>query len=544
MEDRKARIERGRDLYARRSWTDAHAALTAADREDPLGAGDLELLGTAAYMLGRSDEHVHCLERAHEAHLAAEGPVDAARCAFWAGLNLALRGEVGRAAGWFGRARRLVDRAGRDCPERGYLLIPSLFQAYDAGESAAAYGIATEAADVAQRFDDRDLLAIAVHEQGHALLEQGRLEEGLHLLDEAMVMVTTGELSPMVTGLVYCSVLGFCQEVFAVRRAQEWTDAMREWCGRQPDLVAFTGRCLIHRAELLVLRGRWEDAIDEASRAQGRFARSRRAAAEASYWQGEVHRLRGELGNAERAYRDASRGGWDPQPGLAMLRLAEGKHDLALAGIRRVIAGRSEPRARAPLLPACVEILLATGDVDGAVDACGELERIAADHGRTTLESMASYARGAVELARGDPGAALSALRRAGRGWQELEAPYEVARTRMLTGRACRKLGDEDAAGLELDAARDAFTQLGAAPDAARVEALLTEAGSERPHGLTQRELEVLRLVAVGKSNRDIGEELRISEHTVARHLQNVFTKLDVSSRTAAATVAFRHGLF
>ena len=514
----------------------------------PLAAEDLELLATSAYMLGRDDAVLSSLERAHHAHLEEGSALRAARCAWWLGINLAMRGEMSPSTGWFGRAERMIEREGRDCVERGYMLIPVLLRHVAAGDAEAAYAAAAEAAAIGERFGDADLLAMAVHEQGFALVRQGRVAEGLRLLDETMVAVTAGELSPIVTGLVYCNVIAGCQEIYETRRAQEWTAALTRWCEQQPDMVAHTGLCLLHRAELMELHGAWPDALEEAQRAGERFAQraqgmNEAATAQAVYRQGEVHRLRGDFATAEEAYREASRGGWEPQPGLALLRLAQGKNDAAAAAIRRVAGETTQPLKRARLLPAYVEIMLAVGDLQAAHGACRELEEVSEAHEVEVLGAMVAQARGAVSLAEDDARAALVALRHAWRVWQELEAPYEAARVRVLIGLACRQLEDDEMAALELEAARGVFAKLGAAPDLARVDSLAPRAESDAPHGLTQRELEVLRLVAAGQSNRAIASELVLSEHTVARHLQNIFAKLGVSSRTAASAFAFENEL-
>jgi DNA-binding NarL/FixJ family response regulator len=518
--------------------------LSRADRAAPLGAEDVVLLATAAFMVGRDDEWMSGLERAHHLYEDAGEHLRAVRCAFWIGMNLALRGEVGPATGWLARAHRLLEREERDSVERGYLMLPVVFQHEARGDLDAAAATAGEAAEVGERFGDADLFAIAVHAQGMYLVKHGRVREGLGLLDEAMVAVTTRELSPPVTGLVYCGVILACQEVYEVRRAQEWTAALTRWCEQQPGLVAFTGRCLVHRAEIMQLRGAWPDALAEARRAGERLAQgpNRAASARAFYLQAELHRLQGQFDAAEAAYREASRYGWEPQPGVAQLRLAQGRTEAAVAAIRRVSSETTEPLRRAGLLPAYVEIMLAAGEIEEARTACGELEAIAENFESAMLGAMLAHARGAVALAEGDYRAALVSLRQALRRWQELEAPYDAARARVLLALACRALGDDDANELEVEAARSAFAELGAAPDLARI-ALLGHPGPGDFHGLTPRELEVLRLVAAGKSNREIASALVISEHTVARHVQNIFAKLDVSSRTAAGAFAFEHDL-
>jgi ATP/maltotriose-dependent transcriptional regulator MalT len=535
-------LERGRRQHRARAWAGCYDALTAADRAAPLGAEDLELLATSAYMLGRDEAYVAVLERAHHAYREQESGLRAARAAFWIAINLATRGEVFGAKGWFGRARRLVEREGRACVERGYLLLADMLDHTAAGDAEAAISAGREAIATGERFGDADLFALAAQDLGILLIRQGRVAEGLDLLDEAMVAVTAGELSPIVNGFVYCGVIMGCQAAYEPRRAREWTAALTRWCERQPDLVSFTGTCLVHRSEIMQLRGAWPEALHEAQRAAERCSRANndRAAAYARYRQGEVHRLRGEFDAAEAAYREAHRGGCEPQPGLALLRLARGNGEAAAATIRRLVGETSDPSRRASLLPAEVEIMLEVGDVPAARSACEQLERLGEQWTGTMVGATVAHARGAVALAEGRPEQALVAAREAIGAWRELEAPYEAARAQVLVGLACGALGDDDAAALELDAAREVFAQLGAKPDLQRI-----DDRGDRPdtHGLTLRELEVLRLVAAGASNREIAAALVLSEHTVARHLQNIFAKLGVSSRTAASAFAFAHDL-
>jgi DNA-binding CsgD family transcriptional regulator/tetratricopeptide (TPR) repeat protein len=533
-------LERGREAYSRSEWGAAYELLTRAER-----GADLELLATSAYMLGRFDEYMRLLEGAYQRHTDASELLRAVRCAFWIGINHARRGEMGPASGWLGRAQRLLEREEHECVEHGYMLMPVVFQHDAAGDFDGAAATAATAAEIGERFGDADLFALAVHTQGEILLKDGRVREGLGLLDEAMVALTTGELSPIVTGIVYCGVILACETVYELRRAQEWTAALTRWCTQQPDLLAFTGRCLVHRAELMRVHGEWPDALDEARRATERSAdamMSHAAAGRACYLEGEVHRLRGDFTTAEAAYREASLRGYEPQPGLALLRLAQGESDSAAAAIRRVLSETTERSRRASLLPAAVEILLAVGDIDAARSACEEHREIAEAYESSLLRAMSAQARGAVELAAGNVDAALQTLRQASQAWHELEAPYEAAQTRVLVGLACKALGDEDAFALQLDAARTSFDTLGASPDVARVNSLVSGAPRDS-HGLSSRELEVLRLVASGKSNREIAESLVISEHTVARHVQNIFAKLGVASRTAAAAFAHEHDL-
>ena len=539
MSTLKSDLGRARAAYAECSWLEAYEAFARADENESLAPADLELRATTARMLARDAEAVEILERAHHAYLQREETLRAAYCAGWIGMTLFFIGAVGPAGGWLARADRLLEDVGEETVVHGYALLPVMFRHETAGDLEAAVAVAAKAAQIGKRHRDAELMALAIHAQGHMLVLAGRVAEGLVLLDEAMVAVTTAELSPFVVGIVYCGVILACQEGFEVARAREWTLELTRWVERQRDLVAFTGRCLVHRAEILQLGGSWSEALVEARLAAERFVETKNAAAGlALYRQGELLRLRGEFKAAEQAYRNASRHGWEPQPGLAQLRLAQGRHDLALAAIRRASADVTEPLKRAALLPAQVEIALAAGEVDEARSACLELQDLARGYESAMLDAIVAHAQGAVALAEGDARSALARLRRAQRIWLELDAPYEVARTRELIAQACCALDDDEAGQLELEAAREVFERLGAAPDLARV-----FSRADPAHGLSAREVEVLRLVASGKSNREIASTLVISEHTVARHVQNIYAKLGLSSRAAATAFAFEHEL-
>ena len=533
-------LDRGREAYERRAWLDAYEALSRADAEAPLRPRELELLGVSAAMVGRMDAYVAAFERMHRAWLEAGDALEAAAAAIWLGMSFASQGELGPAGGWFSRAQRLVDRDGRDCVHQGWLLVPRALQQHAMGDPDRAAALLNDAVEVAERFDDAELLAGAMSFQGMIRINQGRVAEGLRCLDEAMVAVAAGELSPFLTGAVYCGVIASCEEAFDTRRAREWTSALARWCDSQPQMVGFTGRCLAHRAGVLQLQGAWGDALAEArlARERSEAAMNRASAGEAFYRQGEVLRLQGAFGEAEEAYRAAATYGREPQPGLALLRLAQGDSAAAASGISRALGETAQPLQRAALLPARAEIALAMGEVDDAREAATELEQTAGESGSAMLGAMAAEVRGAVELAGGDAQAALPTLRRAWQVWEEIGAPYQSARTRVLLGQACAALGDRDAAALELEAARTDFERLGAEPDLARLRGAPAET-----HGLSARELEVLRLVASGRTNRQIAAELVVSEHTVARHLQNIFAKLGVSSRTAATAFAFEQRL-
>lgn len=544
-----SRLGSARSAYGERSWANANDSFAAADEATSLEAQDLERLAISAYMVGLDEEFVGGLERAHGLHLNAGETLPAARCAFWTGINLMTQGEVDRAGGWFGRARRLVESADEDCVEDGYLILPRVLQHEAEGEWGAAADAAAEAASIGERFGDPDLLALAMHEQGFATIKRGQAREGLELLDEAMVAVSAGELSPLVTGLVYCSAIAYCQQLHQLRRAQQWTMALTRWCEEQPEMVAYSGQCLVHQAEIMQLRGAWSDALEQARLAGRRFAQgARQTGADeregaAHYREAEIQRLRGDLDAAEAEYRLASRSGYEPQPGLALLRLAQSDATAAGASIRRALDETENPLRRAKLLPAQIEVMLAAGDTAAAAGACQELERVADGQCSDALLAVAAQARGATQLAAGNAREALVALRPAATTWQDLEAPYERARVRELIGLACRALGDHDTAEMELEGAGEAFEQLGAKVDLARIHSLALRDSGEEAAGLTPRELEVLRSICVGNTNKAIAAELVVSDRTVDRHVSNIFAKLGVSSRAAATAYAYEHDL-
>ncbi|HET9514938.1 MAG TPA: LuxR C-terminal-related transcriptional regulator [Gemmatimonadales bacterium] len=529
-------LERARECYQRRQWREAHDLLSLADRSTTITAEDLGLLASSAYLLGRDADFQRYFERVHLAHLESGDHARAARWAFWLSLTALLRGDVAQSNGWLTRGQRLI--AGLDCVEHGYLLLPVAEQHLGERNAEAALSEAAHAAQTGERFKDPDLITIARHLQGRTLIQLGRLEPGLALLDEAMVAVVSGELSPIVTGLIYCSVIDACQQAFALGRAREWTLALARWCEQQPDLVAFTGTCLIHRAAVMQFQGAWGEAMTHARQASEPAGQTteRKPPAAAFYRLGELHRLKGEFDQAESAFREASRLGIVPQPGLALLRLTQGRTDAACSAIHRVLETATDPLTRARFIPAYVEIAIAAGQTHDAGTASEELETIAAQYPTDMLRALAAQTRGAVELARGNAKEACGALRHAFERWQGSEAPYETARTRLLLALACRELGDHESCELEFDAARAGFEQLGAAPDLARLDSLRREAAGKP--ALTLREIEVLRHVAAGRTNKEIASELRLSNRTIDRHVSNILTKLDVPSRAAAAAQA------
>lgn len=532
-------VSDARNAFSRQAWGEAFAAL-AAERE--LTAADLERLAVAAYLVGRDDESARAWERAHHACLETGDRDGAARSAAWLGISLLLRGELAQGAGWLARGARLIEEGGHDCAARGYLLVPTFIEALES-ESVTADAIADDIFDTARRFGDNDLLALGMLCRGEAALASGHTVRAMNVFDEAMVAITTGEVSPIPAGIVYCGVIEACMVAHDLRRAAEWTDALDRWCNMQPDLVPYRGQCLVHRSQVLQAHGDWSEALAAARRATERLAETAHPAVGLSlYQQAELHRLRGEFIDAERAYRAASENGFEPAPGFALLRLAEQKVDAAVAAIRRMLDECQGQRNRPAMLAAFVEIMMAAGAVDAAQSAADELTTLAGTIDAAALHALAGYATGSVLLARHDASSALTPLRRACASWNELGMPYDAARARVQIGAACRALGDHDAADLELANARTVFERLGARPDLVRT-GVAAPPTARRPAGLTERECEVLRLVARGAANREIGSALNISEHTVGRHVQNIFTKLGVSSRAAATAYAYENGL-
>jgi DNA-binding CsgD family transcriptional regulator len=535
-----------RAAFDRRAWREVADRLGQDQTSQPR-IEDLERLATAQQMLGEPDDARATWERAHFAALAAGDPVRASRNAFHLVMNLFQRGESAQASGWQARAMRLLDDAGSDCVERGLLRIPEALQALNTGDMRRSLAVFEELGALAERFGDRDAFAMACLGQGQSLIAMGEVDRGIALLDEAMVAVTTDDVSPLNVGIVYCASIEAYQSVFDLGRAQEWTTALGRWCDSQPDAVPFRGRCLVFRSELLLLHGLWQDALAEVGRAHDWLSRPpiEPSIGEAHYQRAELHRLRGSFAEAEEEYAKGATWGRRPDPGFALLRLAQGDRVAALAAIRRAL-DEADPTTRSRLLGPSVEILIAVGHVDDARAAADELAALAVarpDRRQPPmLRAIANRADGLVRLASGDVRGALAALRRAADLWRSLDAPYELARVRVSIALSLRELGDRDSASIELAAARETFGRLEAAPDLARLETL--EATRQvTPGGLSARESEVLANLARGATNRQIAAKLGISERTVDRHVSNIFTKLDVSTRAAATAFAFEHRL-
>ena len=533
-------LERARQSFKERAWAESYRLLEAADRESSLDPEDVERLATAAYLTGRDEESEAFWARAHQAFMARGDHEGAVRSACWLAFGLLQRGAMAPASGWFARIERILNETHLDSVARGYLLVPSAIQHIVQGNVEAGHAAFTAAGEIATRFGDRDLGSLTCSGRGRALIRLGNIAGGAALLDEAMAAVIAGDVTPALAGDIYCIVLEGCQEIFDLRRAYEWTASLSQWCATQPDLVRYRGECLLYRSEIMQLRGRWDDAAQDAHHAC-ELLRSRPAAGAAFYRVGEIHRLRGEFARAETAYTHANERGRKPQPGLSLLRLAQGQTDAAAASIRGALADTRVLSARARMLAAAIEILLAAGDLENARAARSELSEIAGALDSPLLSAICAHATGALLLAENDVAGASTSLQQASDVWRDLQTPYEEGHTHVLMAGVCERRGDQDGRRLELDAARRLFRQLNAEPALARIAAQSERAGRQPAGALSDRETQVLRLLAAGKTNRHIAEELFISEKTVARHVSNIFDKLGVSSRAGATAWAYQH---
>lgn len=521
-----------------RRWGDAWRTFQGAP-PDTLDVDDLDRFATAAYLTGHDEDGFSLWGRAHQrcveegtVHRAAHFGMRLAEC-------LAFKGDLPRTRGWVDRTTHLLEDADIDCVEQGYLEHAiGMCRLFEDGDIAGALAHFERAQKVAARFGDRELRTLGRIGAGRMMIYLGELAGGVALLDEAMVSIEAGELSPLATGDAYCTVIDACAELSDVRRCRAWTASMQRWCDTHQELVLYRGHCFIHSAEVLQVQGRWPEALVAARQACDRLAAPLPAAlGAAAYLEADVLRLLGDTTSAEAAYLRANELGFEPQPGLALLLLSQGKVEAADAMIRRVAGQLEGPVFRSRMLGALAEIALAAGDVAAARDAVEELRGLAGELGSPKLRADAARVAGMVLLTEGDASAAMAELRQAFRGFGELGAQPDAARARALIAVACDALGDVETARIEREAARSAIASFSeASPDG---DATADLAGGDLPDGLTERELDVLRLLAQGKTNRVIGAELFISEKTVASHVSHIFTKLGVASRAAATAYAY-----
>lgn len=540
-------LELARELYRKHKWTQSFDQYLRVygNKNTHFESSDIKCLAITAYLIGKDDISSEIWSRAFKKYLDQSNTEQAARCAFWLGFQWMMKGQHARGSGWINRARRLLEDRSPEGASWGFLQLPQALRCLGEENNKEAYELFTHAEELGIHYRNPELKTLACMGRGQALIRLGDIQKGVTLLDESMISLDTEELSPVVVGIVYCAVIESCREIYDLQRAQEWTDALNEWCNSQPDLVPYRGQCLIRRAEIMQLHGSWEAALKETDLACTQLTQppGEPAAGEAYYRKGELHRLHGNFKKAEEAYRQASQYGHQTQPGLALLRLAEGNHAQSIAAIKRIYDEAKGRLTRSRILPAYIEIMLATNEIEEAHTAVNELSEITDTIGAPYLQALTFYYRGAVLLEKNDTPNALTSLQNAQKKWKDLDSPYELARTKVLISRTCNQLDDTDTAHLEKEAAQSIFRQLGAQPDLDRIIAKTRYGRNTEVLGLTSRELEVLQLVASGKTNKAIANELFISVRTVDRHVSNIFNKLGVNSRTAATSFAYEHDL-
>jgi ATP/maltotriose-dependent transcriptional regulator MalT len=534
-------LDRARAALARHDWSAGYGFVHGLALEDPAAEADrLDLLADAAWWLGRLEESIEAREGAFKAFESLGENRRAGMCAVWLFQDHCLRGRPAAGSGWLQRARRAL-KGDTSCVENGALLLRLAEVAHGDGRLDEATDLAEQTRALARELSSSDLEGEALQTLGRVLIDAGRPTEGLGHLDEAMLLAVEGRLGPYATGKVYCSMISACEELGDLRRAAEWTESTASWAARHP-LAIFPGICRVHRAVVLERQGALAEAEQEAVRACGELLGSHLPNAVAAYAEvGDIRRRLGDFERAEEAFAKAEELCGRACAGAALLRLAQGR----LEDARRIVAGclDEEPvnrLARARLLSAHVQIAVAAGDLDGAADGVDELESIARAFDTPMLHAVAGVARGRVQLAEGAPGAAAATLRAAVSQWHELDVPYEVATASTLLGQAQRDAGDEEASRASFLRARTLFEQIGIRLDAHDVG---PPRRSRHPAGLTTREVEVLGLIAEGRSNKEIAAQLHLSPKTISRHLTNIYNKIDVTSRSGATAFAFEHHL-
>jgi ATP/maltotriose-dependent transcriptional regulator MalT len=533
-------LAEARAALAACNWPRARDLLDDAVTTTPSAEAErLDALGEALWWLGRIDECIEARVRAHALFGQHGAHTRAGQAAIWLYEHHCFLGRPAMAGGWLRRARRSLE-ADKESVAWGNLLLREAEELHGTGELEAAIDNSTEALAIARRLTSTDLEAEALQAVGRILIDDGRHREGMAHMDEAMLLAVEGRLGPYATGKVHCSVIGACEDVGDLRRATEWTEAASRWAAHHPFAV-FPGLCRVKRAEVLQRKGDWQQAEREARLACDELASLKVGSAAAAWIEvGEIRRRIGDLDGAEEAFGHAEDLCCTPTAGLALLRLAQGHPAAATSIIDDALAAGTSAVARAKLLPAKVQVSIGAGRLDEAADATDELERLAARYESDAFAASAALSRGRLQLAAGHP-LACATLRRAVELWRQLEVPYEAASAQLLLSEASRLAGDQDASDTSLRSAIATFDRLGAAYDARHAREL--RGGHGTPAGLTEREAEVLRLVAKGCTNKDIARTLRLSDKTIARHVSNIFTKTGATTRSAATAFAFESGI-
>jgi len=535
------RLGPARQALGRHDWDGAFEAARRADVSSPeLEADRSDLMADAAWWLGRLDDCIEARERAYRLYEELGNSRRAGQCAIWLYEHHAFKAAPAMAGAWLRRARRAL-ASDPECVEHGALLLREAEAAHGSGDLDAAFTLATAVVALGRTLRSADLEAEALQTVGRILVDRGAIAEGFGHLDEAMLLAVEGRLGPYATGKVYCSLISACEEVGDFDRAAEWTETSMKWATGHPFAI-FPGICRIHRAVVLKRRGSLAEAEREAERACQELLGSHLANSAAAYAEvGDIRRRLGQLDRAEEAFARSQELAGQPCGGLALLRLAQGRVDVARTIINGCARAVRNPLGRAGVLPVYVHITIAAGDLPEARTALEELDGIAAAFPTPVLRATAASTRGRLELAEGDAAAAVATLQDALERWVALEVPYEIATVQTLLGQALRLNGDRDGAAEAFAAATRLFDQIGAHLDAEQSSGGPTR--SPLPAGLTEREAEVLRLIATGLTNNEIAAALYLSTKTVSRHLSNIFTKIGVTSRAAATAFAFEHQL-
>ena len=532
-----AHLARAREFHRASRWEEACAEYAATDAEEPLALEDLEAFAEAAQVCARGGEAAALLHRVFDLRVSAGELDDAAQVAFWLWWVLLNSNELVQASGWLKQASRTL---GATMGTNLWLRIPEAMVHATTGHRSRADELLSAIVDEGHG----EVVPWALSMWGQTLIDQGRLQDGLDHLEEAMALLLDQGLSPRVTPWVYCAAVRGCCLARDFARARDWNRSMGRWLDSLSSLGgAYLGNCRVYRSRLMLLNGAWQEADNEiAAVCTDLDGYTGWVCGHALYQLGEVRRLRGEWDSAEDAYRRAAENGCPTQPGLALLRLAEGDLDAASAGVRRALTEVTATPDRLDLLKAATTIYLEHGNIEAARDAVAEFKNIAEHLTTPVIEAELSAVQGALALSEGDPASALPLLRRAAGTWRDQNAPHERAKLNVMIGQACRALADEDGARLEFSAAHDTFERLGARPDLAQLARIVaaTDAASQS-QGLTRREIDVLGLIAEGQTNRAIANALHLSERTVHRHVSNIFTKLDVDSRTAAVAYGIKN---
>jgi ATP/maltotriose-dependent transcriptional regulator MalT len=534
-------VSSAREAFRRHDWPGAYGAYQDARAAGALLPEDLAALADAAWWIGHVGEAMEVYEEAWRIYRETGQSRAAAMIALTIGYTRAMRGEMAIASGWIARSARLL-RDEPDCAERGFLVYIEIEEAMSRGDVDAALGDARAIQEMGARFGDPNLAALGMLAEGVGMMRQGATGRGLALLDEAMLAAVSDDLDPAWAGHIYCNVIAACEETGDLRRAAEWTDATMRWCESLTASGPFLGICRVHRARIHQLQGRWDQSEREARNVYtGDPWFDVATLGEAHYQVGEVLRLRGDYDGALDAYRRAHELGREPQPGLALVHAAQGEVPLATVALQAALAATPAPLRRVRLLAAQADVALTAGETSTAMKASAELDEITRAHIGPGLVAIGHQVRGMALLAQGELAEALTALQAAREIWQSLSAPYDVAKTRMLIAAVRDALGDAAGAAHDRETALASFERLGALPDARAARA--GPRSDRAPGGLSEREVEVLRLVAAGMTNRQIGEALFISPKTVGRHLESIYAKLSVPSRAAASAWAMSHNL-